>query len=72
MTRPFLAVDTLSTLPWGDRMQAYADYDNALMYWNLARLHMRNRNWQWRLDIRRARRFWRFYKTAVRTAQSGR
>lgn len=66
---PCLAVDALAALPWGDRMQAYSDYDNALMHWNLARLHMRARNWQWRLDMRRALRFWKHYKRAVRAAQ---
>lgn len=69
---PCLAVDTLASLPWARRIQAYADFDNAILHWNLARLERRNGGWQWRLDIRRARRFWGHYRAAVRAAQSTR
>lgn len=66
---PCLAVDTLAALPFGERMQAYSDYDQALANWHLARQDRRAGGWQWRLDMRRALRFWRHYKRAVRAAQ---
>lgn len=70
MSCPCLAVEALASLPWGKRVQAYSDFDNALMHWNLARLDRRNGGWQWRLDIRRARRAWKHYVAAVRAAQN--
>ena len=66
---PCLATDALAALPWADRMRAYGDYDEALTNWRIARLHRRLGNWQWQLDMRRAVRFLRHYKRAVRAAQ---
>lgn len=67
---PCLAVDALQALPWSDRMNAYADFDEAIANWQLARASRRAGDWCWRLDMRRARRFWSHYKAAVRAAQN--
>lgn len=69
---PCLAVDVLASLPWSDRMQAYRDFEQAISNWQIARLDRRSGGWQWRLDLKRAMRFWSRYKFAVRTAQQGR
>lgn len=66
---PSLAVDTLRSLPFHRRMQAYEDFDKAVSSWALARFNRRNGIWFWHLDMRAALRAWKHYKRAVRAAQ---
>lgn len=69
---PCLAVDALQALPWSERIEAYADFDEAISNWQLARASRRAGDYYWRLDMRRARRAWKRYVAAVRAAQAGR
>lgn len=72
MICPCLAVETLAVLSWSVRVQAYADFDDALANWRQARRARANGDWCWRLDMRRALRFWKHYADAVRRANERR
>jgi hypothetical protein len=68
--------DFISRLPWHDRMQAYDDFDAAVSHWKMAGWYLRHKLPGWKLDhmmeLRRARRAWGHYASAVRKAKSWR
>jgi len=57
-------------------MRAYDDFDEAIQHWKMAGWFLRNKIPGWRMDqmleLRRARRAWRHYASAVRKAKSWR
>lgn len=69
-----MAVDTLSVLPFHDRIVAYDDFDDARQNRRLAHWYRRNKTLGWRgdfhLQMRRAIRAWRHYADAVRKAEN--
>ena len=71
MTLPPLATERLASLPWAERMQAYADYGRAKLWFAEAEKDRRRNGWQWQLDLARAERAWAHYERALKKAQEG-
>lgn len=67
-----MAVDTLRSLPFHDRITAYEDFDVASQCRRLAHWYRRNKPFGWQGDfhiqMRRAIRAWGHYAEAVRRA----